>query len=262
MISGWGSFPDYTEAMPRARAFIPLRGNQAVDPYRVYLDRLAAEDIRYDVYADHRGTRPFDDISLFSGWLACSSTITVPYLPERVMRQFGYTQTIPRHPAVSAPLGLTRREIDDIFADYEHHLVPEEARATTAPTDWACADGYISWFFTVSHPYMVPTAPGSPPRPAHQEILEEQQSQMDHTQDVLPRCRRILQIARSGIEAGFFPEGSGGRRILDDIITEAEGALQYRRHRTRTGGVGGRGHRRGGRGGSRGGDGGVVRHTQ
>ncbi|CAK8538159.1 unnamed protein product [Lathyrus sativus] len=91
MIVGWGSAPDYTELMPHARAFLPLRGNQAVDPYRVYLDRLAAEDIRYDVYADHHVTRPFDDISLFSGCLTCSSTIIVPYLADCVMRKFGYT---------------------------------------------------------------------------------------------------------------------------------------------------------------------------
>ena len=111
---------------------------------------------------------------------------------------------------------------------------------------------------------MVPTGPGSPPRPAHQEILEEQQSQMDHSQDVLPRCRRIVEIGRASIASGFFPEGSGQRRILDDMMREAEGAFMYRRHRARTGG---RGRRRGGRGGSRGsrgsrgGDEAVVRHT-
>ncbi|CAK8531803.1 unnamed protein product [Lathyrus sativus] len=72
MNAEWGSVFGYTELMLCARAFLPLRRNQAVDPYRVYLDRLAAEEIHHDVYADHHVTRPFDDISLFSGWLVCN----------------------------------------------------------------------------------------------------------------------------------------------------------------------------------------------
>lgn len=87
MITGWGVVPNYIEDWPRARDFIPLRGNHAVDPYRVYLDRMVAEDTHYNVYDAHCATHPFDDISLFSGWLACSSTITILYLPVHVMRQ-------------------------------------------------------------------------------------------------------------------------------------------------------------------------------
>ncbi|XP_058783614.1 uncharacterized protein LOC131658324 [Vicia villosa] len=135
MIIGWGSMQEYIEVWPRARAFIPLRGIQTVEPYRVYLDHIVAEDTRYDAYATHCETRLFDDIALFSGWLACSSTITVPYLPEHVIRQFSYCQTIPRHPFVSVRLGLTRRQIDDIFADYQNHMVPDEARATRIERD-------------------------------------------------------------------------------------------------------------------------------
>ncbi|XP_058776892.1 uncharacterized protein LOC131651235 [Vicia villosa] len=113
--------------MPRASAFSPLRGNQVSDPYRRRLDRMAAEDVRYDCYAEHREMVLFDEIALYYGWLASNSTIIVRYLPERVMRQFGYAQTIPHDPVVSAPITMTRRQLDEVFADWEHHMILEEA---------------------------------------------------------------------------------------------------------------------------------------
>ncbi|XP_058756413.1 uncharacterized protein LOC131629646 [Vicia villosa] len=162
--------------MPCASAFTPLRGNQASDHYRRGLDRTAAEDIKYYCYAEHRETVPFDELSLYSGWLASSSTIVVRYLSEHVMRQFRYAQTIPRNPIVSNPIAMTRKLLDEIFTDWEHHMVPEEARAMLEEHDWSCAEGYITWYYKVSHPYMHPAAEGDPPRPAHEDILRAHQA--------------------------------------------------------------------------------------
>ena len=44
-ISGWASVPEYTKDMPRAIAFILLKGNRATEPFRVYLDCLVVEDM-------------------------------------------------------------------------------------------------------------------------------------------------------------------------------------------------------------------------
>ncbi|CAL5194313.1 unnamed protein product [Lathyrus oleraceus] len=89
------------------------------------------------------------------------------------MRQFGYTQIIPRHPVVSAPPAMTHRDMDAMFDDYLSHLV----------------------------------APGDPLRPSHQEILEDEHSQLDHPHDVLSRCRCIVEIVQAGIYRGVFPNG-------------------------------------------------------
>ncbi|CAL5200176.1 unnamed protein product [Lathyrus oleraceus] len=70
-ISGWASVPDYTEDMPCVTAFIPLRGNQTTKSYKFYLDHLVAKDMYFNSYVDHRETRSFDKIVLYSGWLAC-----------------------------------------------------------------------------------------------------------------------------------------------------------------------------------------------
>lgn len=43
-----------------------------------------------------------------------------------------------------------------------------------------------------------------PPRQAYQEILEEKQTKTNHDVDVLPRCRRIMDLAQTNIDIGFF----------------------------------------------------------
>lgn len=52
-------------------------------------------------------------------------------------------------------------------------MISEEAHSTIAKSDWSYVDGYIRWFFRVSHMYMMQVAPRDPPNPPHQEILEE-----------------------------------------------------------------------------------------
>ncbi|XP_058750767.1 uncharacterized protein LOC131623761 [Vicia villosa] len=108
-IIDWGEVSGYTKVMTCARACVPLRANQVLKPYRHCFDRMADEDVRYDCYDDQHETVPWNDIALYSGWLVVSSTIIVRYLLERVMRQFGYQQTISRHPSDFAPIAMTRR---------------------------------------------------------------------------------------------------------------------------------------------------------
>lgn len=101
--------------MPHATTFAPLRGNQATESFRVYLDRLVIDDMHFNNYVDYRETWPFDEIMLYSGWLACGSRLTAPHLHECVMCQFSYTQTILRDHVVFAPPALTHRQMDDMF---------------------------------------------------------------------------------------------------------------------------------------------------
>ncbi|XP_050889912.1 uncharacterized protein LOC127095239 [Lathyrus oleraceus] len=130
--------------------------------------------MHFNNYINHREMQPFDEISLYSGWLTCRSRLTASHMPERVMRQFGYTQTILRDHVVSAHPALTYRQMDAMFDDYEIHLVSEEAQSNTDKSDWSYVDEYIRWFFRVPHSYMVHAAPEDPPRLSHQEILKEE----------------------------------------------------------------------------------------
>ena len=101
----------------------------------MYLDRLVAEDMHFNSYVDHRETRPFDDIVLYSGCLAYGSHLTFPHLLECVIRQFDYTQTIPRHSDVSAPSAMTRKDMNVMFDDHLSHLVSKEARSIIAASN-------------------------------------------------------------------------------------------------------------------------------
>ncbi|XP_058776609.1 uncharacterized protein LOC131650927 [Vicia villosa] len=156
---------------------------------------------------------------------------TAAYIPEWVMRQFRFTQTIPQDPTVVAPPTVGLRDMNGFFDDFENHFVPEEARSTVATSDWSYKHSYMLWFFQVSHPYMIYDVPGNPPRPVHHEILEEKQVRTDHATNMLPTCRRIMELAWDGIDTGLFPDGSNVRGVLDAIMAEAQDAMFYRRQR-------------------------------
>jgi hypothetical protein len=76
--------------------FLPLQGLGTVDNYINYLDALDLTRVVMAPYAVHRQARQFEQVSHYFGWLRCGERM-VRYLSERVLRQFGWVQTIPRH---------------------------------------------------------------------------------------------------------------------------------------------------------------------
>ena len=63
-------------------------------PYQRRMDALTVTDVCWMPYAKHRGVRGFDLISSYTGQLRWGQ-IVVYVPPERVLRQFGYIQTVP-----------------------------------------------------------------------------------------------------------------------------------------------------------------------
>lgn len=47
---------------------------------------------------------------------------------------------------------------------------------------------------------MIHNVLGDPLKSTHQEILEEKQAREDHIVDVLPKCRRIMEIGHVDID--------------------------------------------------------------
>ena len=78
--------------------------------------------------------------------------------------------------------------------------MPDEFRLLRASHMWHSMEGYTAWFFTVSHPYMTPEAEGRPPRPAHEELLENEQVEDDRVIDLLPICQSICQIGHEALD--------------------------------------------------------------
>lgn len=60
-----------------------------------------------------------------------------------------------------------------------------------------------------------------------QEIIEGEHTQLNHDEDVLSRCRCIMEITKANIDRGIFPDGYDVRQILDVIMAESRGTLIY-----------------------------------
>jgi hypothetical protein len=109
--------------------FIPLSGLATTDNYKNLLDRLDPSGVVMAPYGEHCQARPFDRVSLFTEWLRYRNH-TVRYMPERVLRQFGRVQTIPRHPVDVAPLETNLGEISLRFQHAIDHTLTRAVGAT------------------------------------------------------------------------------------------------------------------------------------
>ena len=80
--------------------------------------------------------------------------------PERVLRQFGYIQSIPP-PPVSAR--LSHDDIDDRWMHFVQHVLPASELCLVPRQVYT---DYMEWFFRISRPFMRPTQTGDQPRDA------------------------------------------------------------------------------------------------
>ncbi|XP_058733500.1 uncharacterized protein LOC131605122 [Vicia villosa] len=138
--------PAYIDAMSSTARYVLQRGDQKVGPYRVYLDRIAHDDIQWTPLTNYDDVVPFDRITLYYGWLACGTDTIV--------------------------------------------------------------------------------------RPAHEEILGNQQTEDDHATDLLPICQRIHMIGQDALNRGIIEQDSPEAvAVVERMASDAAGAAAYRRQR-------------------------------
>ncbi|GAU25842.1 hypothetical protein TSUD_31060 [Trifolium subterraneum] len=166
---------NYTNEEPVGAKYYPLKTGKWPYETRTSLDRMEVDEVTFCPYEDHRQTRPFQDISWYSGWIMCGSSMICPHLPERILRQYGHVQSIPRASGVSAKAGMNQFSIQDAFDEYlNENYVTEEMRGLRAVHGYETVSGYIAWFYRVSHPKIWPRVGGDPPRPANVEVMIEE----------------------------------------------------------------------------------------
>ena len=83
----------------------------------------------------------------------------VRHLPEWVLRQYRYVQTILR-----PPIDIELLAVDDVaqsFTEFALHVLSHQQRGHPVPDNqsWAHTKGYMRWFIRVSHPIVNPHAP-------------------------------------------------------------------------------------------------------
>ena len=111
-----------------------------------------------------------DAIHLLTELLEVSHEEATPSHHWRVLRQFGYLQTVPPPPVCDS---LTGDDIDDRWLNFPDHLV--YSRELCVVPGQVAAD-YMEWFFRISHPFVTRTEetamPRHPPPPHHEEFVD------------------------------------------------------------------------------------------
>eukprot|EP00256_Glycine_max_P058812 XP_014627093.1 protein MAIN-LIKE 1-like [Glycine max] len=143
----------YQETSPRASRWLTSKAHMkgiTGAPYRAHCDALTVTDVSWLPYTEHWGVRAFELISSFQGQLRWGPML-VTARPERVVRQFGYIQSIPP-PLVSAR--LSHNDIDDRWMHFAEHVLPAGELCLVPGQVFA---DYMEWFFRISHPFIIPT---------------------------------------------------------------------------------------------------------
>jgi len=84
--------------------------------------------------------------------------MVVTVRPERVLRQFGYIQSIPPPPVSTL---LSYDDIDDRWMHFSDHVA---AVGDICVVPGQVSVDYMEWFFQISHPFMISTQEGDHPR--------------------------------------------------------------------------------------------------
>ncbi|XP_073219603.1 uncharacterized protein [Cicer arietinum] len=125
--------------------------------YQRRLNVILLDDVLFTPYNDDRTNHLFEAMSMFSGYLRWGE-VSIPYLPERCLRQFGHIQCIlhdvPRVPDIDWEWQNTMRACITIFWS----LCPLVMFFVEVSMD------YYIWCLNVSHPLILSDAPlASPP---------------------------------------------------------------------------------------------------
>ncbi|KAH1226003.1 Protein MAIN-LIKE 1 [Glycine max] len=234
---------DYDEDSPHACSWIAMKKTMKsihTPAYRERLDRLWISDVCWIPYGEHRPVRDFHLISCYSGLLRWGP-VAVYYQPERVVRQFGYTQTIPAPPVNS---WVSYDDIHDRWMHYSDHMVPA-CEVCTVPGQ--CASDYMDWFFRIFHPFMTPGHASDPLPDGHtlQSRVVPQAPQTDiphvsesgapstsarlaveeprHAVDV---CHGIAERLERHLSLGVVTPGSSTHEVIEECLRMARSVAQ------------------------------------
>ncbi|XP_068501102.1 protein MAIN-LIKE 1-like [Phaseolus vulgaris] len=215
----------YSEDQPRCRLYDAGKGTSIV-VVRSQLDTLTPSSIRFCPYNEHREERPFEWISLFSGYLRLGNW-TQLHMPERVLRQYGYTQIIPCNPSILGHGHPDTNEMDRRWLHFNDYVIHDYA---IAPHPDACVQEYMAWFRSVSHPYVINTDEDDCPVPVPSDARghEAVPSHPEESHPALGICRRITETLQPLLDHGDVVEGSPVWEGIQATIMLARGATDER----------------------------------
>ncbi|KAH7834245.1 hypothetical protein Vadar_014106 [Vaccinium darrowii] len=119
-------------------------------------------EVIFDPYKARRGNvRP---IAFYTGSIRGMSVVE-SYLPDRVLRQFGLVQIIPKDPIAPARVERGDKKYNVVYTwtdanwtSWEYHVVLEAKRVRTRDVPWECHSDYAEWLSRYSHFRVSPDA--------------------------------------------------------------------------------------------------------
>ncbi|XP_028199365.1 uncharacterized protein LOC114383834 [Glycine soja] len=188
------------------------------------------------VCREHQPVRDFHVISCYSGLLRWGPVV-VYYRLERVVRQFGYTQTIPAPPVDS---WVSYDDIHDKWMHYSDHIV-SAGEVCTVPGQ--CASDYMDWFFHILHPFMTPGHASDPLPDGHalqpRVVPQAPQTDISHvpepgapsTSVEEPRhavevCDEIAERLECHLSLGVVTPGSSTHEVIEECLRMARSVTQ------------------------------------
>ncbi|RZC85969.1 hypothetical protein C5167_026635 [Papaver somniferum] len=121
----------------------------------------SSDSVLWDPYHNHihRNFFPIRNIVWYTGLIVCIGVLE-PYYPERVLRQLGRCQRIPRSPICTHTVVGTREGsfvsvyscAQDYWTSWQDKLLDYSQRSSSAQHPWHCSGDYIDWYSRVSRP--------------------------------------------------------------------------------------------------------------
>ncbi|KAH1213319.1 hypothetical protein GmHk_14G041301 [Glycine max] len=163
--------------------------------------------------------------------------VAIYYRPERVVWQFGYTQTIPAPPVDS---WVSYDDINDRWMHYSDHIV--SAGEVCAVPD-QCVSDYMVWFFRISHPFMTlghasdPLPDGHAPQPRvvpqaqqtdipHVPEPEASSTSVDEPRHAVEICDDIAERLERHLSLGVVTPGSSTHGVIEECLRLARSVTQ------------------------------------
>ncbi|KAK1281440.1 hypothetical protein QJS04_geneDACA014236 [Acorus gramineus] len=119
--------------------------------------------VDWDPYRSVRDHRPLSEFTFFKGCL-CINSIFEPYMPDRVLRQFGHIQTVPRSPIRPQRVAKRNRSSTGYKAEYggsveqleqwHDSVLSVASRGDRVYQSWDAVPDYIKWFERMSHRFV------------------------------------------------------------------------------------------------------------